>query len=395
MDEARFLHLARPIMSLPTASYHEHFVWRAVRDFASRRIRLEISADILGNLLLCYDGRRGSQKGEGECLIVTAHMDHPGLGFKEHLPDEEHLPDGEFVFERLGGFSPSLAREAAVRIYTLEAPPGQRGIKGVVVGEFGGDGDRPAAYRVRVESPPLAARIGPGSFAMWDLKTWNLRGRRLHCRACDDLGGVAVGLAFLDELSRRRAPVKAGLLLTRAEEVGFAGMVGAVDAGFLDENALYINIECSSILAGAVMGAGPVIRVGDRMWTFDPHITAGLVEVARQLATRGGGFRFQRKLMDSGSCEATVLMGTGFRTGAVALPLGNYHNTGEKRLAPEIIHLDDALNLIDLLVHLARYPGGCGAALRASTKALDKSFADRFKHQKPRLLANPPSTGNP
>lgn len=384
MDEARFLHLARPVMSLPTTSYHEHFVWRAVRDFASGRPRLEVTADRSGNLLLCYDGRR-ENKCEAEYLITTAHMDHPGLGFNERLSDRE------FSFERLGGFSPSLARKAAVRIYNLEGPPEQRGIKGAVVGILGEDEDRPTAYRVRVESPTRATRVGPGSFAMWDLKTWNLRGRRLYCRACDDLGGVAVGLAFLDELSRRRAPIKAGLLLTRAEEVGFAGMVGAVDAHFLDSHALYINIECSSILAGAVMGAGPVIRVGDRMWTFDPHITAGLVEVARQLATKGRGFRFQRKLMDSGSCEATVLMGTGFRTGAVALPLGNYHNTGEKRLAPEVIHLDDALNLVDLLVHLARYPGGCAAALRASTEGLDKSLADRFKHQKPRLLANPPS----
>jgi len=387
MDEARFLHLAQPFMSLPTASYHEHFVWSAARDFASRRTRMEVLTDPLGNLLLFYDGRRG-QRNQAEYLIATAHMDHPGLAFGERLSDRE------FAFERLGGFSPSLARKAAVRIYSLEGSSRQRGIRGNVIGEFNGDRDRPAAYRVRVESPTQATRIGPGSFAMWNVHTWNLRGRRLHCRACDDLGGVAVGLAFLDELSRRHAPVKAGLLLTRAEEVGFAGMVGAVDAGFLDHEALYINIECSSILAGAILGAGPVIRVGDRMWTFDPHITAGLVEVARQLTTKGESFRFQRKLMDSGSCEATVLMGTGYRTGAVALPLGNYHNTGKKRLAPEIIHLDDALNLVDLLVHLARFPGGCGAALSASTEALDKSFADRFKHQKPRLLANPPSTGN-
>ena len=388
MDEARFLHLARPIMSLPTAPYHEHFVWRAVRDFASRRPRLEVSDDRTGNLLLCYDGRRKKKNDREEYLITTAHMDHPGLAFKERLSDRE------FAFERMGGFSSSLARRAGVRIYHLEDSPGQRGIKGVVAGELGGTEERPAAYRVHVESPSQAARVGPGSFAMWDLRTWNLRGRRLHCRACDDLGGVAVGLAFLDELNRRRAPVKAGLLLTRAEEVGFAGMVGAVDAHFLDSKALYINIECSSILAGAVMGAGPVIRVGDRMWTFNPHLTAGLVEVARQLTTKEAGFRYQRKLMDSGSCEATVLMGNGFRTGAVALPLGNYHNTGEKRLSPEIIHLDDALNMVDLLVHLSRYPGGCAASLRASTEALDKSFADRFKHQKPRLLANPPTMGS-
>lgn len=386
MDTQPFLHLARRFMSLPTAPYHEHFAVQAVREFAARRKRIELTSDSYGNLLLLYDGLRQQDALSGY-LVATAHLDHPGLAWKEQLAEDE------FAFEMLGGADASQAKRASVRIYSLDRPHTQRGIRGKMVGILGENEIRPAGYRLRVDSPRAAAQVSPASFAMWDLQTWAVRGKRIHCRACDDLGGVAVGLCFLDELVRRRVRTRAGLLLTRAEEVGFAGMLGAVRSGILDASAFYINIECSSVRAGAILGGGPVVRVGDRMWTFDPHITGGLAAVAASLAASQSGFRYQRKLMDSGSCEATVLMGTGYRTGAVALPLGNYHNTGEKQLAPEIIHLDDATGLVDLLVHLARHPGGVSQAMEEARTALDKRLADRFKHQGPRLQNSLPTGG--
>ena len=386
MDIQRFLDFARKIMSLPTAPYHEHFVMQAVRDFAARRKRIELICDSYGNLLLLYDGRP-RQDGPGGYLVATAHLDHPGLAWKEQLSEDE------FAFEMLGGTDPRQAERAGVRIYSLDRPHTQRGIKGEVVGILGENETRPAGYRIHVTSPGSAARIGPASFAMWNLRTWTVRARRIHCRACDDLGGVAVGLCLLDELARRKVRTRAGLLLTRAEEVGFAGMLGAVRSGILDSSAFYINIECSSIRAGATLGGGPVVRVGDRMWTFDPHITGGLVQVANRLTDIEPDFRYQRKLMDSGSCEATVLMGAGYRTGAVALPLDNYHNTGANQLAPEVIHLDDVTGLVDLLVHLARHPGGVFQAMEEARSGLDKRLADRFKHQGPRLQHSLPTGG--
>ena len=106
---------------------------------------------------------------------------------------------------------------------------------------------------------------------------------------------------------------------------------------------------------GAVLGAGPIVRVGDRLWVFDPDISGGLAALADELASQQPSFRYQRKLMDSGACEATPLMQAGYRTGAVALPLGNYHNSGPgERLAPEYIDLDDANGLVRLLVHVAQ-----------------------------------------
>ena len=76
--------------------------------------------------------------------------------------------------------------------------------------------------------------------------------------------------------------------------------------------------------------------------------------------------------MDGGICEATVLANAGFRTGAVALPLANYHNAGKKKLKAEIVHLDDALNLIALLVHLASHSSNIDQTLNQAQKHLEK-----------------------
>ena len=217
----------------------------------------------------------------------------------------------------------------------------------------------------------MAPSVGAGSFAMWNLVAFEQRGRRIVGRACDDLAGLACGLCYLLTLSREKAPVRAGLLLTRAEEIGFGGMAAAIE-GKLDKHAVYVNIECSNAeAAGAIPGGGPIIRVGDRLSTFDPQVTAGLCFLGAEL---GDDFRFQRKLMDGGACEASMLMQSGFRTGAVALPLENYHNRGKKGLRPERIHVDDALGLVKLLVALATRRGGVNALFRSTSRYLKASL---------------------
>ena len=228
------------------------------------------------------------------------------------------------------------ALATGVRIFDLNRPATQRGIPGTIVRTVDEEGTRYPLVEVAAASD---SPQGPGTFAMWDLPAFRVRDRRLSGRAIDDLAGAAVALCVLDSLVRQQASVRLGVLLTRAEEVGFVGMLAALDAGFLPRHALYINIECSSVAAGAVLGAGPILRVGDRLWVFDPDISGGMAALADELASQQPPFRYQRKLMDSGACEATPLMQADYRTGAVALPLGNYHNSGpDVQLAPEYIH---------------------------------------------------------
>lgn len=398
MKRHAFIELARQIMTLPTAPYHEHFVGDAVAEFAARRPQLVMSSDDFGNLLLRYDGRGEAAPGKRggrrlPPLVVTAHMDHPGMAFAQRLSRRDCL------FERLGGVPEDLSRDREVDIYRLDRPPDQKPIRGritacVASATKGGSGG--SGFRIRVGHDD-ADDVGPGSFAMLALRPLEVGKRRLRARACDDLAGVTAGLCFLDELLSRRSPVRAGLLLTRAEETGLDGMLAAARAGGLDRRSMYVNIECSSYRAGAQLGAGPVVRVGDRVCLFDPPITGGLVAVAEELARTTAGadrpFRYQRKLMDGGTCEATALSRAGYEVGAVALPMKNYHNAGKKGLRPEVVDLDDALGLVELLVGLALHPAGVVGAFKAAAKGMDRATGGRHREHARRLRRQPLQTG--
>jgi endoglucanase len=302
-------------------------------------------------------------------------LDHPGLVWRESLGD------GRYLFEIMGGVDLNQALATGVVIFDISGRATQRGWRGTIANTVDHPGHRQPL--IELESKGCKAK-GLSAFAMWDLPSFRLKGRRISGRALDDLAGAAVGLCVLSELVRTKAPVRFGLLLTRAEEVGFVGMLAAIGQDFLPPEALYINIECSSVVAGATQGAGPIVRVGDRLWAFDPRISGGLAAVAGELEIRKKPFYYQRKLMDGGACEATALMQAGFRTGAVALPLGNYHNMGTgRKLQAEHIHLDDALMLVRLLVHLAQ--GGIGDALQRSITKLDKMLAGRLDKYRPHL----------
>jgi len=224
----------------------------------------------------------------------------------------------------------------------------------------------------------------PGAFGTWDLPGFRRSRRdpdRIETRAADDLAGVASILALLDAVDRidpaRRVDVRA--LLTRAEEVGFVGAVAAARARRLPRGARVVVIEASKALPDAPQGAGPILRVGDRTSIFDDGLTRWLDRVGAALAGPSGRrFRFQRKLMDGGTCESTAFQQYGYRCAALCLPLGNYHNMGPRgRIAVETIRLSDAVGLVRLFEGMVRHAGD---APRAGTP-------DPLRHRLDRLLA--------
>ena len=369
-----FADIARDLLRLPTAPFHEHLVLDYALSFAAIRPQMKIRRDRHGNLLLLYEGAETMQP-----LILTAHLDHPGMVWHQNIaPDRTR-------FAIMGGVDlEQVLTSRRVRVFDINAQPNQRGYCCPIIGTAD---DRDAHCSFIDVATEERMTCGAGTFAMWDLPSWRLRGRKISGRALDDLAGAAVGLSVLDMLHNSHAKATTGLLLTRAEEVGFVGMLAAIKGGFLRKKARYVNIECSSVKAGAVQGAGPIVRVGDRLWNFDPAISGGLAAVATELAEAVPSFRWQRKLMDSGACEATPLMQAGFRTGAVALPLGNYHNIGPgTKLAAETIDLEDAQMLVELLVQLAHR--GIDAALARSATALESMLTSRLDKYRDRLQSN-------
>jgi endoglucanase len=118
--------------------------------------------------------------------------------------------------------------------------------------------------------------------------------------------------------------------------------------------------------------------VGDRLSIFSPRLTDSVAKRAEEIA--GGAssvtasqklsdlpaWRWQRKLMAGGACEASVFCAYAYECTCVCLPLGNYHNMGnldavqkgergaQTPIEREFIGVDDFHGLIDLLVACGR-----------------------------------------
>jgi endoglucanase len=142
-----------------------------------------------------------------------------------------------------------------------------------------------------------------------------------------------------------------------------------------------IALENSRSFADSPIGGGPIVRVGDRLSVFSPSLTAAVVKCAEGLAgaspavsgtvgksVGAGNWKWQRKLMSGGACEASVYCQAGYEATCVCLALGNYHNMGNldavqagggaaaARVAREFVSLADYDGLVDLLV-------ACGESL--------------------------------
>ncbi len=348
---ARVLALARDLLSCPTAPFHEGAVIARILARAARGPRLSVRADRDGNLWLARSGVRRSPSP----LVLVAHMDHPGFRARA-----SRRRGGAVAVEAdfLGGVRPGFFVGARARFFTGD---GEIVARVTAVRRDRASGDLRASLRARRPVPE-------GAFGMWDLPAFRYsppRGGLVESRAVDDLAGVTAALALLEEADRidpkRRVDVRA--LFTRGEEVGFVGALAAVDSGALPRRARVVSLEASKAFAHAPQGAGPILRVGDRTSSFDDGLTRWMGRVAAKLAgPRGTGFAWQRKLMDGGTCEATAFQLHGYRSAALCVPLGNYHNMADDgRIRAESIRLSDLVGLVRLLEGLVLHDDDCPA----------------------------------
>lgn len=318
----------------PTAPGHEDRVLDWVRTWAGRRPDLRLTADEHGNLLVTQKGRRRRPP-----VIAVAHTDHPGFvvtaveGRRVGVEFRGGVRADYFTAARLEFF------DAAGKVY--------RGR----LDEF--DHERSAGSVVMDRTAPLV----PGDIGRWSFGA-NRGGageRFILAPACDDLAGVAAALAALDRTRGDGRRNHFGVLLTRAEEVGLVGAIGACRAGTVSTDARVLSIECSRSFPDSPIGGGPIVRVGDASSVFDHDLTDRITAAARHR-----GLKHQRKLMAGGSCEATAFVAYGYRATGLCLPLGNYHNMGYldevergKGMAtplPEVVSRSDFDGLVALLL---------------------------------------------
>jgi endoglucanase len=365
----RAQHLAwlSTITSLPTAAGHEQRVAEFITDWCAERSDLDLTRDSAGNLHVAFKPSSTPFR-EGRPIYFTAHMDHPAFVV------ERVISPTTLQLSFRGGVMDDYFKNATVLAHDSTNATLTGTLTGMVeaAGPF-------KHYTCELAASNNTLRVG-------DVVTWNVGSaeiidNKMHTLACDDLAALAAALSAYDVLRDARAQGKqihdTRLLFTRAEEIGFIGAIAAVKLTTMPMDARVIALENSRSFAESPIHGGPIVRVGDRVSVFSPTLTDAIAKRAEEIA--GGAstvtasqklkdlppWKWQRKLMAGGACEASVFYNAGYEATCVCLPLGNYHNmadldnvqagtnTRPATIAREFIGVDDYHGLIDLLIACA------------------------------------------
>jgi putative aminopeptidase FrvX len=382
------------LCNLPTAPFHEQHVVAWLLTWAQAHAGvIRPRRDKAGNLHLEYrHGLRGTAARRPP-LILEAHMDHPGFVM------QRQKRDGTLEALFYGGVKPSHFKDARVRFWT-PADAGNAGawvrtrvrsVKTIA---------RQRPLKVLLAAPGNRATLPPGTLGMWDLPEAAQRDQLFAARVCDDLAGLAAIIAALDQMARKKAPAHVIALCSRAEEVGFAGVLAACENGWIPKRSPVIGLETSRAFPAAPQGAGPIIRVGDRTGIFSAGLTHFITQRAGHIADDDSAFKYQRKLMDGGTCNSTAFSVYGYDAAGICLALGNYHNMFDRAfigphaphrkpvakagpgIASETIHLADYHHLVRLLVDIAGQIGN----YRPGMEVVRKRFSKMHRQEQRALL---------
>lgn len=337
--------IALELTVLPTAAGREDRVQAYIdRWLARRKATVRWCRDVDGNLLI--QSKRSSKKPP---IFFTAHLDHPGFVVIDR-PDPRTV-----VAEFRGGVQDAYFEGSKVEFFDSSNTCVRGTVRALAAAE---PFKCVSVHLARANTTIVRNDIGRWAFppARWT-KTL------LKTNACDDLAAVAVALCAFDRIRARRGMGHVGLLFTVAEEVGFIGAIGAAQRRFVPKNSRLVCLENSRASNECPLGAGPVVRVGDRMSVFSPTLTNTISDLARKYAAKHPSFKWQRKLMVGGACEATAFSALGYQSTCLCLPLGNYHNmekidevkAGERpaTVAQEYVSRSDFHGLIELLEIIA------------------------------------------
>ena len=339
--------LLEKILTEPTAPFREDRVRSAIeRELEAHGI--PFVRDAGGNLIAGTD--RPASLAKGFHIALLAHMDHPGF----HLG--ESLGRGLWRCYWYGGAPFDAMEGSRLRLHD---PRDHSKTTTGTIRKMEYIDDLEEGLPFTVDFGKKADSFSRESFGAFDLIPYRLKGDRVTTRAADDLVGCVIALgALIDQekalrKSRSRAARRLIGVFTRAEEVGFIGCLDLMKRGDLPRNVWCISLEASRALPEAEFGKGPVLRIGDKTCLFDAEFSAVLWNVAKDLATETKGrFKFQRRIMSGGTCEATPLTLFGHKVTAIAVPLLNYHNFGKSKPSAEAVSHSDVEQARRLCVEL-------------------------------------------
>ncbi len=349
-EEAKFyLETLELLVSQPTAPFHEERVCRKIIAFLNE-IDVPFEIDRWGNIIAHY-----KKASVPRPMALIAHTDHPALELIERSVPSE-IEGANWTAKLMGGVAAKCFEQpSGVKLYAFgsdEAKAGQ-----LVSYKMGSAGPRDITLYLNIADD---SGLEPGDFGIWDLPDFELRDGFIHARVIDDLVGCAATLLTLWKLTQEQAKTEVYGVFTRAEEVGLVGAELLFQAGTLPGTCLVVSLEASKTLPGALQGEGPVIRVGDRGFTFHETAEFMLKSAADKMGSdivriRPPQVKIQRQLMSGGRCEASAAVMNGYTATGLAFPLGNYHNVAaDFTLQMENIHQEDFITGVELLTQAAR-----------------------------------------
>jgi putative aminopeptidase FrvX len=416
--------LIQQILSQPTAPFRESWVAKIITDHC-KKWKLPYFEDSYGNV---WVGASGIKDARTKNLVFVAHIDHPGVvieGFAQragktfahgtwlgggplNLLGEEML-----VFSHVNA---GTAFKAKVSSHTVN---GKRGAHRVTLEvlpgklfQWNGEQQKLAPTQVASLLGALCSDSAFSAFGPWGACLWyskhgipngvKKQGPYWQTKAADDLIGVCALLLALRKTFR--ASKRSALLFSRAEESGFHGSLWALENRLLSpKRTRIVSVETSSALPGATPGNGPVVRLGDRSTVFSPglvHWTQSQASALLSKRVRKGAapFRFQRRVMDGGSCEATAFNAFGFEVAGLSTPLIHYHNVNweqvrraksaaaQKRAQkplPEAVHTQDVIHLVQLLEKMMLEATSLGRSAHGASLFLKtrRSLVDNFRKE--------------
>jgi endoglucanase len=357
----KYLETLTALCNLPTAPYCEEHVIAWLLAWARERAKwIKTRRDRAGNVYLEY----GRGRKTASPLVIEAHMDHPGFALRSISRS------GGGVAEFRGGVRPSCFEGARAK-FRLDGAWTPAKVVSVAKKK------KEDYLEVKLKFP-AGTKAEKNAIGMWDLPDAKVKGEIFSARVCDDIAGVAAAICMLEELIEKKIETHVIVLLSRAEEVGFAGVLAVVKNGWIPRKSPVIGLETSKAFATSPQGAGVIIRVGDRTGIFSAGLTHFVSQAAGHIGDDDSAFKYQRKLMDGGTCNSTAFFAFGYDATGICVALGNYHNQTVKgeigwndgsRAGPaigsETIHLGDFEGEVRLLVEVARtihkYKPGFGA----------------------------------
>jgi len=342
----RALEIHHLLTSVPTSPFREQRVGNIIDAYVAENPRLEMRQDSFGNHLVSIKGAEQTD----EPIIAVAHIDHPAFMFLEpsYLDDASGKYHVRGFFE--GRVNDEFFPDASVLVYSNGTDP--KPVRGKVI-EFT---ERLIDEDNRVVVIELESYIDDPTLAVWDLPLGATQdGDLISANVCDDLAGVASLLAAMEELTGLDQVPDFHVLLTRAEEAGFCGLLMAIDEGELKSCfpplSHFISVEISSETDSIKLGDGVIIRLGDKQTTFCGMMTNMFFNLGLE-----NKINCRRALMDKGTCEATPLVMKGFSTAGLCIPVRNYHNMNMEtsEIDQEHISMNDLDAMTSLLVEAAQ-----------------------------------------